>query len=103
MSSKVLIKIHNEYLRIISICDKDLFNKEIEHNGLRIKIKEPFYGGEEYDIEKDLEKIKEILQDFDVINAIGKNSIELLKRLGIIRDVHVKYIKDIPHIQVYVI
>ncbi len=99
MSSKVLIKIHTGNLKIVSICDKDLFGKEIEYNGIKIKIKEPFYGGNEYDVEKDIDKIKEIIMESDVINAVGKNSIELLRKLGILKDVHENFI----HVQIYFI
>jgi len=88
-------KIQSEKGSIIVLCDKDLYGKEFVEGDVVLTINE-FYIGEEV---KDVDK-KE-LNDAILINAIGKESIEILIKQSIINEEdlkEVRYIKGIPYV-----
>jgi len=88
-------KIQSEKGLIVVLCDKDLYGKEFSE-GEAILIINDFYKGEEVN---DVDK--ETLDNAILINAIGKESIEILIKHSIItkEDLkEVKYIKGVPYV-----
>lgn len=90
------LKIHHSGDRtVVALCDKNLIGKRIEDKKLRLDITERFYKGEER-IESD---IIEILKDATNLNIVGKKSIELALKSGVITKENIIKIKGIPHAQ----
>lgn len=80
---------------IVGICDIDLLNKTItDKRGLKITIKESFYGKEPVSTEE----VKKLLVDATSINAVGKKSVELVIKSGFGDERSVITIGDIPHL-----
>jgi hypothetical protein len=80
---------------ILILCDKDLYGKEIREGEVVLKINK-FYKGKEV---KDLET--EILEKAYLINAIGKESINILMEKKILdqEDLkNIKYVKNVPYV-----
>ncbi|MEM4882048.1 MAG: DUF424 family protein [Nanopusillaceae archaeon] len=80
---------------IVILCDEDLYGKEFINGDKILKITS-FYKGESV---KGVDK--SILEKANIINAIGKKSIEILIKNEIISKdelKEIKYIKDIPYI-----
>ena len=90
------VKIHTSKFRdIIAICDKDLIGKKVEEGNLQLDITERFYKGEELPEAR----IISIMQHAEVLNIVGKKSVELAIKNNIIDKNHVLYIKGIPNAQ----
>ena len=96
----MLVKIHKQQGKsIIAICDKELIGQNYEENNLQLDLTSDFYRGEE----KTVEHIADVLRNCDIINLVGKNSIQLGLKEGILTDDEIKTIQGVPHAQVVLI
>lgn len=80
---------------VVALCDKDLVGKKFEDKKLQLDITERFYKGEE----KPEQEIIEILKEAANINIVGKKSIKLALKAGVIEKENIIKIKGIPHAQ----
>ena len=92
----ILKKHFNEGRLILAICDTGLIGKTFEDNTGFLNLKSGFYKGEEVSDDK----IIELFNKAYIINAVGKESIDLLVKEKIIRAEQIKQIKNIPYIQI---
>tara|TARA_Y100000310_G_C20649588_1_gene798607 strand:+ start:1772 stop:2065 length:294 start_codon:yes stop_codon:yes gene_type:complete len=96
----MLVKIHKQQGKsIIAICDKELIGQNYEENNLQLDLTSDFYKGEE----KTVEHIADVLRNCDIINLVGKKSIQLGLKEGILTDDEIKTIQGVPHAQVVLI
>ncbi len=95
----MLAKIHKtpEGKIILAVCDSDLIGKTFEENNLRLDLSSNFYKGEE----TSKEKILELFKIAHMVNLVGKQSVELGKKAGIVEKIIT--IKGIPHAQAVVV
>ena len=84
---------------LVTLCDDELLGKELNFNGVKIKINEKFYGGEK----KDKKEIKSILKKATIINAIGKESVNFCLDEGYIDKERIIYINGIPHAEMFLL
>jgi len=91
----MLVKFHKDGNCVVAICDKDLIGKTFSEGDFEIKVSEYFYGGEE----KTKEEVSEIMKESDNLNLIGKESVGLAVKLGIINKENVMMIQGVPHAQ----
>ena len=82
---------------VVAICDEDLIGKTFEDKKACVEITERFYKGEK----KTEKEVVVILQEATNINIIGKKSIALAIKQGILDKEAVRKIKRIPHAQIY--
>ena len=68
----------NEYL--VTLCDPHLRGKTLEHNGLRIQVREEFYGDTLVTEDGVIAECRKATS----INAMGKASVDLLVRHGFV-------------------
>ncbi len=69
------LKIHMiEGERLVAICDKEILGEAIDHNGVKLHIREAFYGKIEYEPD---EVLKE-LQFFTQLNVFGEKIAKLM-------------------------
>ena len=93
----VLIKIHENYRKVVAICDSELLGKKFEQGKLQLNVNEFFYNGKEYDENKALKVLSNAKQDDACFNFVGQNSINLGIKLGIIDKNCILRIQGIPH------
>ncbi|RDD52573.1 DUF424 family protein [Nanoarchaeota archaeon NZ13-N] len=90
-----LKKIESKDGLILILCDKDLYGKEFSEGEVVISIND-FYIGEEVN-----EVEPSILEEAIMINAIGKEAIDILIKNSILKDDdigEVRYVKGVPYI-----
>ncbi len=97
LSIKMIVKVHKtgDGRKIVAVCDKDLLGKKFEEGKLQLDLASNFYKGDE----KEEEEIIKILNDGNIINFVGKKSINLGLKQGIIAKNNIIRIKKIPHAQ----
>lgn len=92
----MLIKIHNSYRTIVAICDSNLIGKTFEEGDRQIKITENFFKGEEKSEKEILELIELGSCEDYTFDIIGKESIALALKSGLIKKDGIVTIQGIP-------
>ena len=93
------IKLHEQGRdRVIALCDRELLGGIFKQGQLCLDLKKhrSFYEGELCTEEEAMPK----LEGFASINAVGKKSISVLKKAGLLKGSGI-LIQGVPHAQVY--
>lgn len=90
----ILVKFHQN---VVAICDKELLGKTFTEGKFELKVSGQFYGGHE----EPEEKVMEILKNAKNINIVGKRSIGLAIKCGVVAEDSVILIQKIPHAQIF--
>jgi hypothetical protein len=93
----VNVKIHKIYRIIVAVCDSNLIGKKFEQDNLELDVNEKFYKGEELDEEKILELLEDYEKEDACFNFVGKESINIGTKAGLIDPECVISINEIPH------
>lgn len=88
--AKILIKIHSK--GVVSVCDENLIGKTFESKAEKLEVSERFFKGEE----RSEEFIAEILKGTGNATIVGKNSVALAVKHGIISKSCTKKIGKVP-------
>jgi len=91
----IVVKFHKGLNKVVAICDKNLIGKTFSDGNIEIKIGEYFYGGNV----KSEEEVDEIMKNYDNLNIVGKESVGLAIKSGVIDKEKVIFIKKVPHAQ----
>jgi len=92
----MLVKKHSSYRNTIAICDSELLGRTFEEGQKCIKVAENFFGGEEKNEREVLEIIEEGAAEDYTFNIVGKKSVELALKAGIIKPEGITTIKGVP-------
>lgn len=96
----MIAKLHvKDDTTIVSCCDDELIGKIIEDDNKQLDLASDFYKGD---------KVSEIeagdlIRNADQVNLVGKQSVALGIKEGVIDQEHILTIKDIPYAQCVVI
>lgn len=101
MNDKILIKVHENYRRVVAICDPELLGKKFVEGKVQLDLNDHFYNGEEMQIEKAGNLIKNLDKDSPSYNIVGEKSINLCIKNKIIDEDGVRKISGIPHAMVF--
>jgi len=85
--------------KVIAACDSNLIGKVLKEGEavLNLDIYSSFYIGEEVDAGT----LAEALKDFDSANLVGEECVAVALESGLVRKSDVRYINNVPHIQLY--
>ena len=89
-------KIHECGEKMTAIADAGLIGRTITGREMEVSISEQFYGNSNMGEKEALL----LIRGSTIINAIGKNSVELLVRKGFVNPEAILEIGGIPHAQV---
>jgi uncharacterized protein len=89
-------KIHKAYRYVVAICDSDLIGKRFEEDKFQLDVKEDFFKGEEASEDKIIEVIQDMSMEDATFNIIGKNSVNVAVKIGLISEEGIKEISGIP-------
>ncbi|MEM0242931.1 MAG: DUF424 family protein [Candidatus Aenigmatarchaeota archaeon] len=90
------IKIHEKFgVKILAICDIDVIDKEFEYRGVKLKVSKDFYFERTVNQNELLSLISN--ESFNVINAFGKNVVNLLIEKGLISEKNILIIDGQKH------
>ena len=85
----MLVKIHKSY--------RDVVGKSFEKGNAILEVKENFYNGDEVDEKKALSIMQFHIKEDATFNIVGKKSIALALKTGIISKEGIKTIQGIPY------
>jgi len=92
----MLVKIHSSYRRIVAICDNELLGKKFEEGKKAIEIKESFFKGDEKTEQEIIKIIEDSTGEDATFNIIGKNSVNVAIKSGLIQPEGIITIQGIP-------
>ena len=93
----MFIKIHKAYRDIVAVCDTDLIGKRFEDGNKVLDVRENFFKGEEISANELVEMMTDTSSEADAtFNIVGKKSIDVAMRAGIIDKTGVKTVKGVP-------
>lgn len=84
---------------LVSLCDKELIGKTLKQGEINFFVDPRFYKGEE----KTNEEIAKEIKQASILNIVGKESVGLCIKEGIISEECVIHIKEVPHAQMVLI
>ena len=94
---KVLVKIHKAYREIIAVCDSDLIGRKFEEGNMQLEVDEQFYGGDEMSESQIIKLLRERAREDSCFNFVGKASINLAIKAGVIEKDKVIEVQGIQH------
>src|SRR3989344_5883190 len=90
------VKIHRSYRKIIAICDSELLGKKFEEGKKQLDVRENFYKGEKFSLDKVAGIMKSERADDSTFNIVGERAVKLAMNLGIIFEGNVGNVDGIP-------
>ncbi len=86
---------------LVAVCDAEIVGKTFrdEEKGLKLEIKESFYGKEEVDADS----VREMLKKATIANISGERAVRLAIEVGIVDEDKVLVIGECPHAQMVVL
>ncbi|MBN1376749.1 DUF424 family protein [Candidatus Woesearchaeota archaeon] len=81
---------------VLAIADKNILGKKYSEKGLQLDLSSGFYKGKEKP-EKEIEKM---IDEADMLNVVGKESIEFCIKKRLVDKKNIIKIKGIPHTQI---
>jgi uncharacterized protein len=93
------INVIDTYRYVVAICDKELLGKKFEDDKFQLDVKESFYkgkDGKEASEAEVLERIRKLVMEDATFNIVGKNSVRLALKLGLITEEGIKEINGVP-------
>jgi len=92
----MFVKIHKSYRDVVAVCDSDLIGKKFEEGNFQLDAKENFFKGEELPEKEVMDILVKMTKEDATFNIIGKNSVNLALKTGIISEKSVGKIQDTP-------
>jgi len=92
-------KIHvHDNDRILAACDAEILGMTFRGDGIKIKVSEVFYGGEQISDEAFIERSKSVT----IMNLVGNKVVDLAIRKGLVSEQSVMIIGEVKHAQVVI-
>ena len=92
----ILIKKHIVARKLVlAMCDKSILGKKFAENDVQLDLGTGFYDGKELPVEES----QKLMRAAQIINVVGKESVEYVLKNGYISDGCIIYISKVPHAQ----
>lgn len=92
----ILVKVHESYRWVVAVCDADVFGRKLVDGKRVLDVSGEFFKGKGMNLEEAREEIVRCAREDATFNFVGKESVELAKSLGIVKDEGVVLIDDVP-------
>ncbi len=92
----MIVNVIKSYRDIVAICDKELLGKKFEEGKFQLEIKENFYKGKEANEKEIIKIIKDMSMEDATFNIVGKKSIAIALKVGLITKEGIKELQGVP-------
>lgn len=86
----------SSYRNVVAICDSELLGKRFEEGKFQLDVKESFYKGEEVSEEEAIRTMKRMSAEDATFNIVGKNSVDIALKAGIVVEEGIGEIQGVP-------
>jgi len=84
---------------LLAVSDEELLGRSFSEKSFRLEITEDFYGGQRVSEEE----LKPLMKEAYILNIVGKKSVEIAVKLGLVNKEEILVIGGIPHAQSIII
>jgi hypothetical protein len=92
----ILLKVHESYRWVVAVCDKDVFGRKLVDGNRVLDVSGEFFNGEKMSESEAVDEIVRCNREDATFNFVGEESVDLAKRLGIVKDEGVIEIEGVP-------
>jgi len=92
----ISVNIIKSYRDVIAVCDSNLLGKVFEEDQFQLDLKESFYKGEEVSEKEAVDMLENMLAEDATFNIVGKESVKVALKAGIIKEEGIGKIAGIP-------
>jgi len=92
----VLVKVHKSYRWVVAVCDKDIFGRKLVEGNKVLDVSGEFFNGEKMDEDEIMKEIIRCNEEDATFNFVGEKSVNIAKKLGIVKDEGVVFIDGVP-------
>jgi uncharacterized protein len=100
MDKDILFKIHKSYRWVVAMCDEELIGKVFSEGMKQLDLSGNFFKGELTDRKKLKLEIFRCVREDATFNIVGEKSVEVAKKLGLVKDEGILRIDNIPFVLV---
>ena len=93
---EILLRIHESYRWVVAVCDSDVFGRKLIDEKRVLDISGDFFKGKGMSENDARDEIMRCSREDATFNFVGKRSVKLAKKLGIVKDEGVIEIDGIP-------
>ena len=92
----MFVRVIKSYRDVVAVCDSDLLGRIFEEGDFQLEVKENFYKGDEMDEKKTAEIMQRMAEEDATFNIVGKKSVSIAIKKGIISEQGIRTIQGIP-------
>jgi hypothetical protein len=92
----ILVRVHESYRWVVAVCDSDIFGRKLVDGKRVLDVSGEFFNGKEMSWDEARDEIVRCAREDATFNFVGKESVELAKGLGIVKDEGVIEIDGVP-------
>ncbi len=81
---------------LLAVSDADIVGRKLVSEGMEVTVSDDFYSGSQCDENR----ILELVQNASIVNAIGREIIDLLVKNGFVSRENILLIGEVPHAQI---
>jgi hypothetical protein len=102
---KILVKVHESYRLVVAVCDEDVFGRKLAEGKRVLDVSGVFFSSKDDSGEPDGKAMSSEDAESEIVrcanedatfNFVGRNSVELAKRLGLVKSEGVMEIDGVP-------
>jgi len=92
----IVVRVHDSYRWVVAICDKELVGRQLVEGIRSLDLSGNFFKGIEMDEEEVLDEIERCENEDATFNIVGKRSIQIALKAGIISSEGIMTIDGVP-------
>ena len=92
----ILVRVHESYRWVVAVCDADVFGRKLVDGKRVLDVSGDFFKGKEMSLSEARDQIIRCDREDATFNFVGKESVELAKSLGIVKESGVVLIDEVP-------
>lgn len=96
MEGEILIKVHESYRWVVAVCDKDVFGRKLVDGRRVLDVSGAFFDGKAMSDQAAEAEIERCSAEDATFNFVGEKSVNLAKKLGLVKEEGVVFIDDVP-------
>jgi hypothetical protein len=93
---EILLKVHESYRWVVAVCDKDVYGSKLVEGNRVLDLTGKFFEGNSMSLGGAEAEIVRCAREDATFNFVGKDSVELARKVGLVKSEGVMEIDGVP-------